>query len=52
MLAGALAVSGPLAFQLIGHPLPAFQQARLQRVTAQPTGQDKETFEGQDIKVR
>ena len=47
VVAGALLVSGtPLASQLIGHASPAFQLAELQRVTAQPTGQEKQRFEG------
>ena len=47
VVAGALLVSGSLlASQLIYHPLLAFQQAQLQRVTAQPTGQEKQRFEG------
>ena len=47
LVAGALLVSGSLlASQLIYHPLLAFQQAQLQRVTAQPTGQEKQRFEG------
>ena len=47
VVAGAFLVSGSLlASQLIYHPLLAFQQAQLQRVTAQPTGQEKQRFEG------
>ena len=47
LVAGALLVSGSLlGSQLIYHPLLAFQQAQLQRVTAQPTGQEKQRFEG------
>jgi hypothetical protein len=53
VVAGALLVSGsPFSFQLIGHPLPAFQQAGLQRVTAQPTGQEKQRFEGKISRSR
>ena len=47
VVAGAVLVSGsPLASQLMGHASPASQQAQPQRVTAQPTGQEKQRFEG------
>jgi len=47
VVAGALLVSGLLlASQLIGRASPAFQQTELQRVTAQPTGQEKQRFDG------
>ena len=47
VVAGALLVSGSLlASQLIGRASPAFQQTELQRVTAQPTGQEKQRFDG------
>ena len=46
VVAGALLVSGSsFAAQLVGHPLLAFQQAQLQRMKAQPTGQEKQKFE-------
>jgi hypothetical protein len=51
VVAGALLVSGSsFASQLVGHPLPAFQQAQLQRVKAQPPGQEKQKFEGKILR--